>query len=256
MLAVPTMVLDRPGWLSVNRSTNSRRLMSPRMSCTPEDSQRRLPSPSARPIGPRRQFFSAGRGAAGRAAPDQRARARRGRGGDEALMLALDRRVGDLEDVEDTHGEVVGQVRQRSRHPDKADLPRVAQRLQGLDGPVRLQLGPAGRHVHLQQVEAVRAEPAQALLDPGPDVAGAVVVRERRPGTGWRVARQATAFRGQEVLLAAVTEMPADELLAAAVIDRRVDQVDPAVEHGVQQAARLLIVDGRSPGWPRSSIAP
>jgi hypothetical protein len=41
--------------------------------------------------------------------------------------------------------------------------------------------------VHLHEIEPVGVEPAQALLDPGPDVAGAVVVRERRPGAGWRL---------------------------------------------------------------------
>ena len=42
-------------------------------------------------------------------------------------MLALDRRVGDLEDVENAHGDVVGQLGKGSRHPDEADRPRIAQ---------------------------------------------------------------------------------------------------------------------------------
>ena len=55
---VPTIVLDRAGWLSVKRNTNSRRVMSPSRSSTPEDAQRRWPSPSASPSGPWRQFLS------------------------------------------------------------------------------------------------------------------------------------------------------------------------------------------------------
>jgi hypothetical protein len=96
--------------------------------------------------------------------------------------------------------------------------------------------------VHLHQVQPVRAEPAQALLDPGPDVAGAVGVRERWRGAGRRVTEQAPAFGRQEILAAPVAEIPADQFLAPAVIGRCVDQADPAVEYRVQQPPGLLVV--------------
>jgi hypothetical protein len=151
--------------------------------------------------------------AAGRAAPDEGASARRGRGGDEILMLALDRRVGDLEDVEDTHGDVVRQVRRDPGHPDEADLALVAQ---GQQLPHRLgclHLSAAGRHVGLHEIEPVGAEPVQTLFDTGPDVGCAVVVRERWRGARGRAAEEASALRRQEVLVTAVGEVPADELL-------------------------------------------
>ena len=187
-----------------------------------------------------------GRPTAGSAAADQRPGAGRRGGGDEILVPALYRRVGDLEHVEHAHGDLAGQVREDPRHPDEADLPLLAQRHQRLDGPGRRHLGGAGRHVHLDQVQPVGAEPAQALLDPGPDVAAAVVVRERRPGIGRRVAEQTSALGRQEVVLPAVAEIPADELLAAAVVDRGVDQVDTPIEHRVEQPARVLILDRRA----------
>jgi hypothetical protein len=46
---------------------------------------------------------------------------------DQLLVLALDRRVGDLEDVEDAHRDVVGQLGQDPRHAEEADLALVAQ---------------------------------------------------------------------------------------------------------------------------------
>jgi hypothetical protein len=62
------------------------------------------------------------RRAARRAAPDERARARVGGLGDEFLVIALDRRIRDLEHVEDAHREVIGQVRQDARHADEPDF--------------------------------------------------------------------------------------------------------------------------------------
>ena len=90
-----------------------------------------------------------GRGTASHAAPDERARSRRQRFGDEVLVLALDRRVGDLEDVEDIHGDVVGQVGKRSGHAEETDLSFVPKRLERLDGLVSLHLGSARRYVDL-----------------------------------------------------------------------------------------------------------
>src|SRR5271169_6536448 len=52
---------------------------------------------------------------------------------------------------------------------------------------------------------------------------------------------RAPAFGGEEELVPAVAYEGADQLLAAAVVGRGVDQVDAAVEDRVQQAARILI---------------
>ena len=196
-----------------------------------------------RPLGP---VLVLGGATAGRPAPDQRPGAGPGRGGDQVLVLPLDHRVGDLEHVEDAHGDVVGQVRQNARHADEPGLPLVAHRHDGLDGLLGLHLGAAGRHVHLHQVQVVGAEPAQALLDPGTDVGGAVVVRERRPGPGWRGAEQAAALGSQEVLVAPVAQVTPDQFLAAAVVDGRVDQVDAAVQHLVEQPSRGVVHDRRA----------
>ena len=211
----------------------------------PEVSQFRWPTPGCWVSGPTRQFFSSE--AAPRAAPPRMKVPAPGvrRLGDEVLVVALDGRVGDLEDVEDVHRDVVGEVRQDARHADEADLALALQRLQHLDRAVLLERGPARRHVDLDQVEAVGAEPAQRLLDVGADVRGAVVVRVRRRRVG-RDLDQAAALGGEEELIPAVADVGADQLLAAAVVGRGVDQVDAAVEDRVEQPPRVLVGDLRA----------
>jgi hypothetical protein len=93
--------------------------------------------------------------------------------------------------------------------------------------------------VDLDQVQPVGAESAQALLDPGADVRGPVVVRVRRRGVP-RQFQRAAALGGQEVLVSAVADMTADELLATAL--------------SIWPAASSVMAGPR--GWPRSSIAP
>jgi hypothetical protein len=115
------------------------------------------------------------------------------------------------------------QVGQDPRHPDEAHFPLIPQGHHRLDSLLRFHLGAAGRHVHLHQVQPVRPEPAQALLDSGPDVGTAIVVRERRPGTCWRVTEHASALGRQEELIPAMAHITADELLAAAIVNRGVE---------------------------------
>src|ERR1039457_1139208 len=55
------------------------------------------------------------------------------------------------------------------------------------------------------------------------------------------------ALGRQEVLVAAMGKIPPDELLAPAVVDRGVDQADSPVEYGVEDPARVLVVNCRSP---------
>jgi hypothetical protein len=71
--------------------------------------------------------------------------------------------------------------------------------------------------VHLDEVQAVGAQPPERLLDVGADVLGAVVVRVGRRRVGWDL-KQAAALGGEEELVPAVADVAADELLAAAVV--------------------------------------
>src|SRR5215469_11639677 len=80
------------------------------------------------------------------------------------------------------------------------------------DGAVIGHFRDAWRHVHLDQVEVIGAQPAQALLDIRPDIGRAVVVRKRRHRAGRKFER-AAALGSQEVLVPAVADIPADELL-------------------------------------------
>ena len=67
---------------------------------------------------------------------------------------------------------------------------------------------------------------------------------------------RAPALGGEEELVPAVADAGADQLLAAAVVGRGIDQVDAAVQNRVQQPARVLIRDLRTRGRPLSSMAP
>ena len=105
----------------------------------PEVSQFRWPMPGSWLSGPVCQFLSSA--AAPRAAPPRMkvpapapaASAMR------FLVVALDRRVRDLEDVEDAHREVIGQIRQDARHADEADLAFGLEVLERLDRVVLLE---------------------------------------------------------------------------------------------------------------------
>ena len=94
------------------------------------------------------------------------------------------------------------------------------------------------RVVELHDIYRVGLQPAQALLQvaqhvfPGPEVA---VIR--RP-----------ALRSQVELGAPVGDVPPDKLLAVAIVVRRIDQVDPRVEHRVQQPFGLLLGHGAPVG--------
>ena len=60
---------------------------------------------------------------------------------DPALMLAVERRVWDLEDVEHAHVDVIGEVRHDRRGSQQPDLARRLQVQQGLDGVFLLDQG-------------------------------------------------------------------------------------------------------------------
>src|SRR5580704_13519717 len=58
-----------------------------------------------------------------------------------------------------------------------------------------------------------------------------------------RRADQAAAFAGEIILIAAMPDVAADALLAEPVIDRRVNVVDPGIEHGVEDRFGLGFTD-------------
>ena len=151
-------------------------------------------------------------------------------------MLALQRRVGHLERVEDTHVDLLAHVRQRPGDADEADLALVAELERLLQRAVLLELGLGEAAVELDQVEVVGLEQAQRVLDTGADVRGGVHVLAAG------AAGNAAALRRQEVLGAPVRDAAPDQLLAAPVVDRRVDEVDARVEHGVEDRSRVGLV--------------
>ena len=57
---------------------------------------------------------------------------------------------------------------------------------------------------------------------------------------------RAAALGGEEELAAARAEVAADQLLAAPVVNRGVDQVDPRVEQLVEQPSGVLVGDRRT----------
>jgi len=101
--------------------------------------------------------------------------------------------------------------------------------------------------VDLKEVQVIGLKPPQTLLETGPHVVAAVVMG-KWGSSAWRwVAQEATAFRSQEVLIAAVREMAADQFLATAVVERRVDEIDARIKDRVEYLTSTFIVDGRTP---------
>src|SRR5215469_5550235 len=98
---------------------------------------------------------------------DDDAGARCGCRSDRSLVLALDRRIGDLEDVKDTHRDVILQMRKRAGHADEAHLAGAFEIKQRLDGAIFGKCLLRRRAVELHDVEMVRLHADQALFDPG-----------------------------------------------------------------------------------------
>ena len=161
----------------------------------------------------------------------------------DVLVVALERGVRDLERVEHAHLDVIDEVGQRARHPDEAGLPLVAQLDERVDRAVLLERVTRRTDVELHEVEMVGAHPPKALLDGGADVLGREHVGRPLSLDGWRLVHGAPTLAGEEVLVAPLRDVLADELLRHAVIGRRVDEVDPGVEHRVQDLSRGAGVD-------------
>ena len=101
--------------------------------------------------------------------------------------------------------------------------------------------------MHLDQVQVISSQVPEALLDASADVRGAVIVGGEHGLPGWH-RRRAAALGGEEELAAARAEVAADQLLAAPVVDRGVDQVDPRVKQlaeRLSERARRALAQGR-----------
>ena len=126
---------------------------------------------------PLHQLRPGDRRSLGHPAADDRARAGLGGVVNGRLVLAFERGVGDLEGVEDPHGDVVSQVRQGPGHADETDLALSPQLDQFGDGVFLLKLGAARADVKLHQVDVVGLHTPEALLDPGADIGAGEDVR-------------------------------------------------------------------------------
>src|SRR5947208_15278 len=72
---------------------------------------------------------------------------------DRRFVFPLDRRVRDLEDIENTHGNVVDQMRQSAGHADKPHLAGLSELQEGIERAVLLQGLPRWRGVELHYVK-------------------------------------------------------------------------------------------------------
>src|ERR1700730_12287277 len=99
-----------------------------------------------------------GRSFCGTTANDN-ARARLSGSGDRRLMFALDSRVRDLKNVENTHGYVVDQMGQCAGHADKPHLAGLFELQECVERTVFIQGLTGWRRVELYDVEIVGLHP-------------------------------------------------------------------------------------------------
>ena len=158
------------------------------------------------------------------------------------LVAALEGGIRYLEGVEDPRSREFLQIRRAGGDPDEAGLPGPADFLEGLGQPPFLDLFHRGV-VHLQQIDAVRSQAAQALVDVGAQAVRGPQVPGLQPVSV--EVDVAAALGGEEELVAAVAYVSADTLLAGPVVRGGVDEVDAGVEGGVQHGAGLVVVVGR-----------
>src|SRR5690606_5555021 len=151
------------------------------------------------------------------AAPDHDPGAAPRRLPDQRVVLALERRIRDLKDVEDAHLDMRLELRERARHADEAHLPFASKSLELGDRIVLLEHGSRRAQVELHDVEIVRSKPLEALLDGGADILAAEV--ERLAPGGRHVGRleRATAFAREIELTPPVPDMPAVPLPGVAI---------------------------------------
>jgi hypothetical protein len=110
--------------------------------------------------------------------------------------------------------------------------------------------------VHLEEIEAVGLKSAETLLNAGPDVLLAVVMGIRGSGSGRRRAEEAPALGRQEIVISTMTDVASDQLLAAAVVDGGVNQIDALISTALSNAPAASSSITGPRGSPLSSIEP
>ena len=196
--------------------------------------------------------------ALGRAAPNDDTGSRLGCRRDERLVLALDRRVGDLKDLEHAHGDVIREIGQGAGHADVPDRAGALELEHGLQGAVLLQGLPRRRDVELEHVEIVGPHPAEALLHAREDIVAGEHVGAGLAARSGRSPHQATALAREIVFGTPIPDVATDALFAHAIIHRRVDVVDSRVEDGIENDFRLGVRDvtaARSPAELHGAVA-
>ena len=146
--------------------------------------------------------------------------------GDRGFVFTLDRRVRDLKDIKNTHGNMVDQMGQCARHADEPHLAGLSELQECFERAVLFQGLPRWRRVKLHNVEIIGLHPHKALFDPGHDVVAGEDVLPPLAARRRGCADQTATLAGQVIFSAPVRDVAADPLLAQPVIDRGVDVVD------------------------------
>src|SRR3990170_8625187 len=167
----------------------------------------------------------------------------------DRLVFALERRVGDLENVEHAHGDMVLQVRQGGGHANEADLALPLEVEDGPNGVVFLKRLLGGAAMELQDIYIIRLHACQALMNTGQDVLARVDVSLGLT-CGGCFADQTAALGRKGVVGAAVCDEPTDHLLALAVVYRRINVVDAGIENGAEHLVGQFGRDLAAPWCP------
>ena len=175
---------------------------------------------------------------------------------DRRFVLALDRRIGDLENVEHARRDMVRQVRQGGGDTDEPHFARLLEFEQRVERAVLLQGLFGWRGMELDDVEIVSLHPSEALLDALDDIFSGEDVGVALPGWSWCRADQTAAFAGQIEFRAPMRDVTADPLFAQPIVDRSVDIVDAGVEHGVEDRFRLGFGDIAGRAAPHAAPLP
>jgi len=163
---------------------------------------------------------------------------------DRVVMLRLQAGIWDLERVEDAHRNEIVDIRYCRRNADMLDATA------GFHGQQRLQQRPnaIGRHQRIMQlpdINMVGLHSLETLVDVSQIRVAVVnvgyvafVSRDRR--------YDATALRRQIEFLAARRNELADGLFGDAVATRDVDEIDPAIQYGIENRVRFRVGYGSS----------
>ena len=128
--------------------------------------------------------------------------------------------------------------RERAGDTDEPHLALVAQLECFWERTLLVELGVRQAAMELHEVEVVRLQQTQRTFDTGADVLGRVEMLAAG------ALAYAPALRGEEVLSTSPSDGTTDEIFAAAVVDRRIDEVDTRVEHSVENRFCSPIVEG------------